>query len=161
MELKTRVISVGKIREPFYQDGIQEYVKRLSAYTNVELLTGFEEKAPARPSGQDIAQVKYKEGQRILQLMAPGEYLVLCDVEGQKTSSPELAVRVQQWMLSGKTRINIVIGGAYGVDEHLRHAAQERISLSRLTFPHQMAVLILVEQLYRAFKILRGEPYHH
>lgn len=159
--MKTRVISVGKIREPFYQLGIQEYIKRLGPYTSVELLTGLEEKSPARPGSHDIDQVKYKEGQRILQLLAPGEYLVLCDVEGRKTSSPELAVRVQQWMLSGKTRINIVVGGAYGVDEQLKQVAQERISLSRLTFPHQMAVLILVEQLYRAFKIIRQEPYHH
>jgi 23S rRNA (pseudouridine1915-N3)-methyltransferase len=159
--LKIRIISVGKIREPFYQAGIQEYVKRLTPYSNVELVTGFEEKAPARPGDQDIIQVKQKEGQRILQQIAPGEYLVLCDVQGQAGSSTELAARVGQWMLSGKSRINIVVGGAYGLDRGVIEAAHERISLSRLTFPHQMAVLILVEQLYRTFKILRGEPYHH
>lgn len=159
--MKIRVISVGKIRETFYQAGIQEYIKRLTPYCPVELASGFEEKAPARPGEHDILQVKYREGQRILNLIAPGEYLVLCDVEGQASSSPELADRVHDWMLAGKSRINIVVGGAYGLDEQVKKAAQEKISLSRLTFPHQMAVLILMEQLYRAFKILRGEPYHH
>ena len=159
--MKIRIISVGKIREPFYNSGIQEYVKRLGSYSNIQLETGFEAKAPARPSDQDIQQVKQKEGQRILQQLTPGEYLVVCDIKGQAFSSTELAARVEQWMLSGKSRINIVVGGAYGLDRDVIEAAHERISLSRLTLPHQMAVLILVEQLYRAFKILRGEPYHH
>lgn len=159
--MKMRVISVGKIRETFYQAGIQEYIKRLTPYCPVELCSGFEEKAPARPGQQDILQVKYREGQRILNLIPPGEGLVLCDVEGLACSSPELAERVNNWMLSGRSRVNIVVGGAYGLDEQVKKAAQERISLSSLTFPHQMAVLVLMEQLYRAHKILRGEPYHH
>jgi 23S rRNA (pseudouridine1915-N3)-methyltransferase len=159
--LKIRIISVGKIREPFYNSGIQEYVKRLRPYSDIQLQSGFEARAPARPGDHDIQQVKQKEGQRILQQLSPGEYLVVCDIEGQAYSSTELAARVEQWMLSGKARINIVVGGAYGLDREVIAAADERISLSRLTLPHQMAVLILVEQIYRAFKILRGEPYHH
>lgn len=159
--MKTRIISVGKIREPFYKLGIREYVKRLSPYTSVELVTGLEEKAPARPGRHDIEQVRFKEGQRILQLLGSDEYLVLCDIEGQRMSSPQLAARVQQWTLSGRTRVNIVVGGAYGADGQLKQAAQEKVSLSALTFPHQMAVLILVEQLYRAYRIMRQEPYHH
>lgn len=159
--MKIRIISVGKIRETFYQAGILEYIKRITPYSPIELVSGLEEKARYRPQEQDIRLVKYREGQRILNLIPSGEYVVLCDMEGQADSSKELAERVQSWQLSGRSRINLVVGGAYGLDVKVKNSAQEVISLSRLTFPHQMAVLILVEQLYRAFKIIRGEPYHH
>ncbi len=159
--MKIRVISVGKIREPFYQAGIQEYVKRLTPYSPIELVSGLEEKAPSRPSKQDILQVKYREGQRILNIIPAGENMVLCDVEGQAGSSLDFSQWVHNWMLDGWSRINIVVGGAYGLDTEVKKAAHEMISLSRLTFPHQMAVMILMEQIYRAFKIIRGEPYHH
>lgn len=159
--LRLRIISVGKVREPFYADGVKEYLKRLGNYTAAELVSGLEEKVKPRGNPQDILQALDKEGQRILGLLAPDDFLVVCDVAGQEMDSQKLADMLEDWIHSSTPRVNIVIGSAYGLAEDVKKRAQMRLSLSQLTFPHQMTVLIVAEQLYRAFKILRREPYHH
>lgn len=158
--MRYRIISVGKIREKFYAEGIKEYMKRLGPYATMELLDGIEEKVSPRSSDKDIEKVLHKEGERILALLGDNESLVVLDPHGEFISSEQLADQLQTWNQSGQNRINLVIGGAHGLDRAVKQRADLIISFSPMTFPHQMAVLILTEQIYRGFKILKGEPYH-
>jgi len=151
---------VGKIREKFYAEGVSEYIKRLAPYTSIEIAEGFEEKISPRAGEKDIEKALRKEGERILSLLGDDEILVVLDVQGASVSSEDLARYMEKWNLSGPYRVNLVIGSAYGLADTVKKRADRIISLSKMTFPHQMAVLILTEQIYRGFKILKGEPYH-
>jgi 23S rRNA (pseudouridine1915-N3)-methyltransferase len=159
--LKYRIISVGKIREKFYVQGVQEYLKRLAPYIGIELVQGLEEKVAPRAGEKDIEKILHKEGERILGLVGENELLVVLDGQGTRLSSQELAGCLEEWNRSGLSRVNLVIGGAHGLADTVKKRADRAISFSNLTFPHQLAVLILSEQIYRGFKILKGEPYHH
>jgi 23S rRNA (pseudouridine1915-N3)-methyltransferase len=156
-----RIISVGKLREPFYQQGSKEYLKRLTAYNRTELLDGLEEKLNPKAGEKEIEKVLDREADRILALLNRDDYLVLLDVEGQEVDSPVLARYINDWNHSPYKRINFLVGSAYGVAGRVKARADISLSLSRLTLPHQMAVLVLTEQLYRGYKILKNEPYHH
>jgi 23S rRNA (pseudouridine1915-N3)-methyltransferase len=158
--LKYRIISVGKIREKFYAQGINEYLKRLGPYTSIELLDGLEEKVSPRAGEKDIEKVLRKEGERILSLLGESELLIVLDLQGKLISSEDLASSIEEWNMSGLGRVNLVIGGSHGLADAVKKRADLTISFSKMTFPHQMAVLILSEQIYRGFKILKGEPYH-
>lgn len=158
--MKYRIISVGKIREKFYAEGIKEYMKRLGPYASMELLDGLEEKVSPNPSAKEIEKVLQKEGDRILNLLGDNELLIVLDPHGKMPSSEQLANQLQEWNQSGKYRINLIIGGSHGLSPAVKQRADQTISFSKMTFPHQMAVLILSEQIYRGFKILKGEPYH-
>ena len=158
--MKYRIISVGKIREKFYDQGISEYLKRLGPYTSIELLDGLEEKVPPRAGEKDIEKILRREGERILALVGDNEILVVLDVQGLLLSSEDLAGCLEEWNMSGLSRVNLVIGGSHGLADIVKKRANHSISFSKMTFPHQMAVLLLSEQIYRAFKIMKGEPYH-
>ncbi len=158
--MKFRIISVGKIREPFYQEGIKEYTKRLTPYTSIELVEGLEEKTNPRAGEKEIEKILQKEGEKILGLLGKDEILVIFDIAGKPLGSEQLAQYINYWNNSGKNRINLVIGGSHGLSDQVKKRADQSISFSSMTFPHQMAVLILSEQLYRGFKILKGEKYH-
>lgn len=158
--MKYRIISVGKIREKFYAQGVNEYLKRLTPYTGIELLDGLEEKVNPRAGEKDIEKVLRKEGDRILALLGDNELLVVLDGQGKLLSSEELALCMGDWNMSGLSRVNLVIGGSHGLADTVKKRANHIISFSKMTFPHQMAVLILSEQVYRGFKIMKGEPYH-
>lgn len=158
--MKYRIISVGKIREKFYSDGIKEYLKRLRAYGNIELIHGLEEKVPPRAGEKEIERVLQREGERILTLLGDDEIVVALDVHGLMPTSEELSQYMGEWNQSGKIRVNLIIGSSHGLAEMIKKRANYIISVSRLTFPHQMAGLVLSEQIYRGFRILKGEPYH-
>lgn len=158
--MKYRIISVGKIRETFYLAGINEYLKRLGPYTNMELVDGLEEKTNPKAGEKEIEKVLQKEGERILSLINPDELLVALDSRGQQMSSEEFARQIEVWNTSSNPRVNLVVGGSHGLSDSVKQRANLTISFSKMTFLHQMAVLILTEQIYRGFKILRGEPYH-
>jgi len=158
--MRYRIISVGKIKEAFFLKGINEYLKRLQPYTGIELVDGLEEKTNPRAGQSEINRVLSREGERVLKLVGDDEILVVLDIQGSSISSEAFAQLLEQWNLSGKSRVNLVIGGSHGLSEEVRKRAHYRISFSPMTFPHQMAVLMLSEQLYRGFKILKGEPYH-
>jgi len=151
---------VGKIREKFYAQGVNEYLKRLGPYTGIELLDGLEEKVSPRAGAKDIEKVLNKEGERILSLLGDHELLVVLDGQGALLGSEDLANCIEEWNMSGLSRVNLVIGGSHGLADTVKKRADRVISFSKMTFPHQMAVLILSEQIYRGFKILKGEPYH-
>lgn len=158
--MKYRIISVGKIREPFYLEGVKEYIKRLTPYCSLELVEGLEEKLNPKAKEAEIEKALEKEAEKILNLLGDKEFLIVLDVKGKQMTSEELACFIESTNLSGKSRISFVIGGANGLSPRVKKRADFLWSFSSLTFPHQMAVLILTEQLYRAFKIIKGEPYH-
>ncbi len=158
--MRLRIISVGKIRETFYDQGIKEYLKRLKSYTNIELVDGLEEKTSPKAGAAEIVKCRQKEGRKIIDLIAKEESIVVFDIQGEMLSSKEWAQYIEQLNGSSSPRINMIIGGAFGIDEKVKLRAERSISFSPMTFPHQMAVLILTEQIYRSFKIIRREPYH-
>lgn len=158
--IKFRIISVGKIREKFFRQGIEEYLKRLSAYTKIELLDGLEEKLNPHASLKDIDKLLAREGEKILNVIDQDDIVVLLDIAGQMVNSEQFADHIARFNNSGKKQVNFIIGSSYGISPEVSKRADSQISFSPLTFPHQMAVLILTEQIYRGFKILKGEPYH-
>lgn len=158
--MKYAIYSVGRIRESFYVKGIEEYLKRLKAYTSIELVDDLEEKLSPKASDKDIQNILNKEGQKLLNLINPNDLVILLDIQGKMLTSSEFAREIESHDFSGKSRVVFIVGSSYGVSPEVKKRADKLISFSPMTFPHQMAVLILVEQIYRGFKILRNEPYH-
>lgn len=154
------IISVGKLKEKYLKQGIAEYVKRLSAYTKIKIIEVPDEKAPESLSEREMTLVKQKEGKRILTKIKPDDYVIALAIEGKMKTSEQLAADLDKLATYGKSNICFVIGGSLGLSEEVLQRANEQLSFSPLTFPHQLMRLILLEQLYRAFKINRGEPYH-
>lgn len=158
--MRIRVVMVGKVREKYLFTGITEYLKRLAPYARVELLQVADEPAPEGASGAQEEQTKAREGQRLLKLLEPGQFVVALDGGGAMLSSEELAALLEDRALRGQPQISFVIGGSLGLAPEVLERADLKLSLGRMTFLHQMVPLILLEQIYRGFKINRGEPYH-
>ena len=154
------IITVGKLKEKYLKQGIAEYTKRLSAYAKVEEIELADEKAPENLSENDMLIVKQKEGERILAKIAPDTYVIALAIEGSMKSSEQLAANLDRLATYGKSKIAFVIGGSLGLSDDVMKRANETLSFSKMTFPHQLMKLILVEQIYRAFRINRNEPYH-
>lgn len=163
MWLKTmqiRIITVGKLKEKYWQAAIAEYIKRLGPYCKIEILEVAEERSSDNPGQAEIAQIIAKEGERILKLLAPGYYVIPLAINGTQYSSPELANNIAKLALQGKSQIAFIIGGSYGLANQVLGRGDLLLSFSALTFPHQLMRVILLEQLYRVFSILNGGKYH-
>lgn len=158
--MKISLVCVGKIKEKYLTEGIAEFAKRLTPYCKLETIAIGEEKMPDSPSPAEKEQVLAKETERLINAIPASAYVVLLDLQGREITSPQLAELFDGWALAGKSHIAFVIGGAFGYTDALRRRADMRWSFSKLTFTHQMIRLLLVEQIYRAFKISRGEKYH-
>jgi len=154
------IITVGKLKEKYLKQGIDEYLKRLSAYAKIEIIEVPDEKAPEELSETEMLQVKQKEGERILSKIHPDAHVIALAIEGKMKTSEELAEGLDKLATYGKSKIAFVIGGSLGLSSEVLQRANEKLSFSKMTFPHQLMRLILVEQVYRAYRILRGEPYH-
>lgn len=154
------IVTVGKLKEKYLKQGIDEYLKRLSAYAKVEMIEVADEKAPEELSELEIVQVKQKEGERILAKISQDTYVFALAIKGKMQSSEELADSLDKLATYGKSKFAFVIGGSLGLSDEVLTRANEQLSFSKMTFPHQLMRLILVEQIYRAFRINRGEPYH-
>ncbi|MGE8204806.1 23S rRNA (pseudouridine(1915)-N(3))-methyltransferase RlmH [Heyndrickxia sp. NPDC080065] len=154
------IISVGKLKEKYLKQGIDEYLKRLSSYAKVEIIEVPDEKAPEILSETEMEQVKEKEGERILAKIHPDTHVIALAIQGKMKTSEELADSIDKLGTYGKSKIAFVIGGSLGLSETVMKRANESLSFSKMTFPHQLMRLVLVEQVYRAFRIMRGEPYH-
>ena len=154
------VISVGKIKEKYLKDGIAEYAKRLSRYCTLSLIEVADEKAPENLSENDMIQVKIREGERILKQIKEGTYVFALDIKGKTFSSEQFADKFKKMSLQGMSQIAFVIGGSLGLSDEVLARSNEKISFSKMTFPHQLMRLILLEQVYRAYKINKNEPYH-
>lgn len=158
--MKIKLICVGKLKEKYLDDGIKEYLKRISAYSDIEVIEVADERIPENPSLAEETIVKSKEGRRVLDKVKQDDYMILLDVQGKELDSIQFAERIEDCMINGKSTIDFVIGGSLGHGEDVLTRANARISFSQMTFPHQLMRLILVEQIYRAFKIIRHETYH-
>ncbi len=158
--MKLRIICVGRLKENFYRDAVNEFLKRLSRYAEVELIELADEKAPEKLSSAELEGVRLSEGRRILEKLREGDTVIALDILGKQLSSTELAEKLSGWMLEGKSRLAFVIGGSNGLSAEVLSRADFRLSFSKMTFSHQIFRVMLLEQLYRAFKINAGEPYH-
>ncbi|WP_102348094.1 23S rRNA (pseudouridine(1915)-N(3))-methyltransferase RlmH [Bacillus sp. Marseille-P3661] len=154
------IFSVGKLKEKYLKQGIDEYLKRLSSYAKVEVIEVPDEKAPEHLSEADMVQVKNKEGERILAKLSDDTYVIILAIKGKMLSSEELAMELDQLAIHGKSKVAFVIGGSLGLSTAVENRADFALSFSKMTFPHQLMKLVLVEQIYRAFRINRNEPYH-
>ena len=158
--MKIKLICVGKLKEKYLDDGIKEYLKRISAYSDIEVIEVADERIPDNPSLAEETIVKSKEGRRILDKVKQDDYMILLDVQGKELDSIQFAERIEDCMINGKSTIDFVIGGSLGHGEDVLTRANARISFSQMTFPHQLFRVMLLEQIYRAFRIMKNEPYH-
>lgn len=154
------IVTVGKLKEKYLKQGIEEYLKRLTSYAKVEIIEVADEKAPEELSELEMEQVKQKEGERILAKVSHDAHVIALAINGKMQSSEELADSLDKLATYGKSKLAFVIGGSLGLSDEVLKRANEQLSFSKMTFPHQLMRLILVEQIYRAFRINRGEPYH-
>ena len=154
------IISIGKLKEKYLKQGIDEYLKRLSSYAKVEIMELPDEKAPENLSDAEMLMVKEKEGIRILEKISEDTHVIALAIEGKMKSSEELAKDLDRLATYGKSKIAFIIGGSLGLSKDVMNRANDTLSFSKMTFPHQLMRLILLEQVYRAFRINRNEPYH-
>lgn len=158
--MKIAIIAVGKLKEKYLKQGIEEYLKRMGAYAKVDITEVADEKAPENMSEAEMEEVKRKEGERILSKIGQDTYVITLEINGKMLSSGQLAAKMDELATYGKSKIAFVIGGSLGISEAVQKRSDLALSFSKLTFPHQMMRLILLEQVYRGFRIMRGEPYH-
>ena len=154
------VICIGKLKEKYWRDAVAEYEKRLNGYCSLKILELKEAKLAANPSPADEEAVKEEEGKDILSHISRGTYVISLEIRGKKLSSEQLADKIRDLGLSGRSDVAFIIGGRLGLSGEVSRRADLKLSFSDMTFPHQMMRVILLEQIYRSFKINRGEPYH-
>ncbi|GGA45472.1 23S rRNA (pseudouridine(1915)-N(3))-methyltransferase RlmH [Psychrobacillus lasiicapitis] len=158
--MNIQIVSVGKLKEKYLKLGIEEYSKRLGSYAKIDLVEVPDEKAPENLSEADMEIVKKKEGDRILSKIGVDTYVIALAIEGKMKSSEQLASDLESLMTYGRSKIAFVIGGSLGLHEDVMKRSDEQLSFSKMTLPHQLMKLVLVEQIYRAFRIIKNEPYH-
>ena len=158
--MKITLITVGKIKEKYFTDAIAEYAKRLSRYCKLEIVEVPDEKTPDGASESLENQIKEKEGERILSKISEGAYVVALAIEGKQLSSEELADKMEKWNVNGMSHLVFIIGGSLGLTPKVLNRADFKLSFSKMTFPHQLMRVVLLEQIYRSFRIRNNEPYH-
>ncbi len=158
--MKVRIIAVGKLKEKYLKQGIEEYAKRLGKYCKFEIVEVGDEKAPETLSGAEMLQIKEKEGQKILAKIGDNDFVYALAINGKDYSSEEFAASVDKVTTQGQSTINFVIGGSLGLSDEVLKRSDQQISFGRVTYPHQLMRLILSEQIYRCFRIVHGHAYH-
>lgn len=158
--MKITILCVGKIKEAFYRDAVREFEKRLSRYCKLEIIEVSDEKNMEQPSGAEEALIKDKEGMRLCKHIREDCYVICLAIEGKQVDSVGFSEKINRLGVSGKSHICFVIGGSLGLSDAVLKRADELVSFSRMTFPHQLMRVILLEQIYRAYRIMHHEPYH-
>lgn len=158
--MRITVIAVGKIKEKFYRDAIAEYGKRLQKYCRFEIVEVEDEKTPDKAGDALEERIREKEAERILKYVKPEAYVVTLEIQGRKMDSPAFAGAIGKLATYGTSHIQFIIGGSLGLHKGVSARADVKISFSDMTFPHQLMRVILSEQIYRAYRIINGEPYH-
>ena len=155
--MKIKIVSVGSIKEKFLKDAISEYLKRLTRFAKIEIIEVDERKI----QNKSEEQIKKEEGERLLKRIGQDEFVFLLDLKGELISSEVLAQKINDLINKGISPLTFVIGGTLGLSEEVRKRANIKLSISKMTFTHQMCRMIILEQIYRAFKIINNEEYHH
>ena len=158
--MKIKIVTVGKLKEKYLKDGIAEYSKRLSRFANLEMIELADEKTPNRASDSENQKILELEGTRILSKIGDRDFVIVLAIEGKTLSSEEFSKQLEQAPINGFSTLTFVIGGSLGLSPQVKKRANLSISFGRLTLPHQLMRLVLVEQIYRAFTIQQGSPYH-
>ena len=158
--MKIKIFAIGKIKEKYLKNGINEYLERIKPYSQIEIVEVNDEPIVDNPHPSEIKKAIDTEGSRVLKLLKPNDYLIGLDLNKKEMTSPDFAEFLNKKFVSGGSNISFVIGGSYGLSDELKQRCNDSISLSKMTFLHQMTRLILLEQIYRAFKINRNETYH-
>ena len=158
--MKITLITVGKIKEKYFTDAIAEYAKLLSRYCKLEIIEVADEKTPDSASEALENQIKEKEGERILSKVPDSAYVVALAIEGKQLSSEDLADKMEKWNVNGISHLVFIIGGSLGLTPKVLNRADFKLSFSKMTFPHQLMRVVLLEQIYRSFRIRNNEPYH-
>lgn len=158
--MKISILSVGKVKEKYLKDGIAEYSKRLSRYCRLEITEVPDEKTPDGASAAVEEQIKKTEGERLLRFIRDSDYVIALAIDGRMLDSVELSQQIERLGVQGNSSLVFVIGGSLGLSEEILRRADYRLSFSRMTFPHQLMRMILLEQIYRSYRIINGEPYH-
>lgn len=158
--MNIQIICIGKLKETYWTEAIAEYSKRLSRFCTLEIIELKEARLPDKASQAEEEAVKLEEGRSILKAIKDGTFVITLEILGKQLDSPQLAAKLESLSLEGKSNIAFVIGGSLGLSEEVSKRADFKLSFSKMTFPHQMMRVILLEQIYRAFKINRNETYH-
>ena len=158
--MRINIVCVGKIKEKYLKLGIDEFKKRLSKYCKLEIIELDDEKAPENLSDKEMLMIKEKEGKKILSKIKDNSYVIALAIDGKNLSSEELAETINKLGVRGISNITFVIGGSLGLSDEVLSRADYKLSFSKMTFPHQLMRLILLEQVYRVYRINNGEPYH-
>ena len=158
--MKITVIAVGKIKEKYLKDALAEYSKRLSRYCKLEIIEVADEKTPDQASKAAEDLIRAKEGERILKHIRDDMYVITLEIEGKMLTSEEFADKIETLGVQGKCSIAFVIGGSIGLGKEVLKRSDFALSFSKMTFPHQLMRVVLLEQVYRGYRIMNGEPYH-
>ena len=158
--MNIKIIAIGKLKEKYWQEAVKEYSKRLGAYCSLEIIELRESLLRANASAADEEAVKRAEGEEILNRIRKTDYVITLEIKGKSLTSEALSEKIEQLGIDGHSDIAFVIGGSLGLSPQVSKRADFKLSFSAMTFPHQMMRVILLEQIYRSFKIQRGEPYH-
>jgi len=158
--MKITLICVGKLKEKYLKQGVDEYAKRLGRYCTLDIIELQDEKTPDIASESACTMIKNKEGERILKALKENTYAIALAIEGKMLSSEELAEELESLTVSGISHISFIIGGSLGLSEEVLKRVNAKLSFSKMTFPHQLMRMILLEQIYRAYRIINHHPYH-
>ena len=158
--MKIKIVTVGKLKEKYLRDGIAEYTKRISRFAKLEMIELTDEKTPDKASELENQKILETEGERILSKVGERDFVVVLAIEGETLSSEELSKQLEQASIKGYSTLTFIIGGSLGLAPVVKNRANLSVSFGRLTLPHQLMRLVLVEQIYRAFTIQQGSPYH-
>ena len=158
--MKLKIVTVGKLKEKYLKNGIDDYSKRLSRFANLEMIELADEKTPDRASDSENQKILELEGTRILSKIGDRDFVIVLAIEGKTLSSEEFSKQLERAPINGFSTLTFVIGGSLGLSPQVKKRANLSISFGRLTLPHQLMRLVLVEQIYRAFTIQQGSPYH-
>ncbi len=158
--IKVNIIAVGKLKEKFLKDGCNEYLKRLSSFSKVNIIEINEERCSDNPSLNEIEQVKIKEGERIIAKLPKQSYVIPLCIEGTQLRSEEFSKKIESISVSGFSEITFIIGGSFGLSDDVKVLGNLKLSFSKMTLPHQLMRMVLLEQIYRAFSISNNSKYH-
>lgn len=158
--MKINIYCVGKLKENYWKEAVNEYKKRIDGYAKLEIIEVPDSPTPEKASLAQEEEIKIKEGKKMLERVKPGDFVIALDLNQKEYTSEEFSLHMEKWLVAGGSSISFLIGGSLGLSEECKKRANASVCFGKMTFPHQLARVMLLEQIYRSFKIARHEPYH-